>query len=503
MKKKLLSTLLILVLIISCKKSDNNVINGNSNAPNPNATDVATQDFIWRAMNLWYFWQDDVANLADTKFPNTPEGITTYTEFLKSEDTPEDFLKNKLLHPKDRFTFYNSDYKKLVNNLSGISKSNGVEFGLLLIADNDEDNSNNNVYGYVRYIIPNSDASSKDIKRGDIFTGVNGQTLNYNNFRELLFSNADSYTLNMADIVDGTIINNKKNVSLTKEEGVQENPIFMTKTFNINGEKIGYLVYNGFLRNFDKQLNDAFATFKAENITDLVLDLRYNPGGSVNSSRLLASMIYGTKTKELYIKQRWNNKIQSQLDASDIEDYFASKTSDGSNINTLNLSKVYIIATNSSASSSELVMNGLAPYINVVHIGEKTTGKNRFSITLVDDPNNSSGPYVYSAKREKNINTNNRWGLQPLVGRNENSVGFYDYTDGLIPDIELPEDLENLGALGDVNEPLLARAIQEITGANAKRDFTVKTPIKAFTNSKMYTAVKDNMYIDKELNIIF
>jgi len=73
----------------------------------------------------------------------------------------------------------------------------------------------------------------------------------------------------------------------------------------------------------------------------------------------------------------------------------------------------------------------------------------------------------------------------------------------MLMDILLPEDLENLGILGDANEPLLARAIQEITGTTAKRDFTVKTPIKTMTNSKMFTAVKDNMYIDKELHTNF
>ncbi len=88
----------------------------------------------------------------------------------------------------------------------------------------------------------------------------------------------------------------RKNVELTKQEGLVENPVFIVKSFDINGQKIGYLMYNGFTNEFDEDLNNAFGTFKADGVTDLVLDLRYNPGGSVNSSRLLSSMIFSTNT---------------------------------------------------------------------------------------------------------------------------------------------------------------------------------------------------------------
>jgi hypothetical protein len=69
--------------------------------------------------------------------------------------------------------------------------------------------------------------------------------------------------------------------------------------------------------------------------------------------------------------------------------------------------------------------------------------------------------------------------------------------------VVLKEDLANLGILGDINEPLLARAIQEITGVSAKRDFSVQLPINEVSNSKMFTVIKDNMYLDKPLEISF
>ncbi|MEB8329430.1 S41 family peptidase [Flavobacteriaceae bacterium KMM 6897] len=485
MKKMFLLFLGIGMFIASCSKDDNLNVNP---TPDPiGTTDVAVQNFMWKAMNLWYFWQADVAVLSDTKFATDAE----YTAFLESESDPELFFENKLRFTEDRFSFISDDYKELVQSFAGVSKSNGLEFGLSYYGEG------NDLFGYVRYIIPNSDASSKAIQRGDIFIGVNGTSLNDENYIDLLFGDAGSYTLNMADINNSTVTPNNREVALTKFEGLVENPVFITKTFDVNGKKIGYIMYNGFTSNFDEELNTAFGTLKTAGVTDLVLDFRYNPGGSVNSSRLLSSMVYGTNTNQLYIRQRWNSKIQPQLSSAQLEDYFAAKTGSGSTINTLNLSKVYVLATGSSASASELVMNGLDPYVDVVHIGTKTRGKNEFSITLVD---NASNNFIYGASSEKNINSNNSWGLQPLVGRNENSVGFFNYTAGFTPDIELREDLSNLGQLGNANEPLLARAIQEITGVSAKVDFTVKMPVDLLSSSKMFTPLRDNMYLDKPLH---
>ncbi|MBT8222782.1 MAG: carboxyl-terminal protease, partial [Eudoraea sp.] len=121
---------------------------------------------------------------------------------------------------------------------------------------------------------------------------------------------------------------------------------------------------------------------------------------------------------------------------------------------------------------------------------------------MVDDPDREGAPYVYTASRENQINPNNRWAIQPLVGISVNSEGFSSPT-GLVPDIELFEDAENMGILGDINEPLLARAIQEITGMSGRRDFTVKTPVKLFTSSKMNSPMKDNMVIDEPPRITF
>jgi C-terminal processing protease CtpA/Prc len=487
MKKTLLLFLGLILFIVSCSDKDDDFVP----EVKPLA-DIVVQDFMWKAMNFYYFWQQDVPNLADTKFKTNDE----YRTFLASVEEPGDFFNTKLRFGDDRFSFFSENYKELVNNFAGISKSSGMEFGLV-------NSASRGLFGVVRYIIPNSDASTKNITRGEVFNGVNGQTLTIENYEQLLFGTNDSYTLNMANVTSNTISRNGKEVSLTKREGLSENPVHLAKVVEVSGKKIGYLMYNGFTSKYDTNLNDAFGQFKTESVTDLVLDLRYNPGGSVNSARLLSSMIYGTKTTELFLRQRWNNKLQSQSSREDIEDYFASTLQNGTAINTLNLTRVYVLVSRSSASASELVINGLRPYLNVVLIGSTTRGKNEFSITMVDDPARSGAPFIYSEAREGNINSKNNWAIQPLVGRNENAAGFSDYTAGFTPEIILSEDAINYGILGNVNEPLFARAIQAITGVSGKRDFTVEVPTDVFTSSKMFTPLKDNMYLDKEISINF
>ncbi|TLF44064.1 S41 family peptidase [Maribacter aurantiacus] len=484
MKKYILFLLFVGILTESCKKNDDAPVIEEEQEEIveeevvEEEIDIQVQNFMWQTLNAYYFWQADVPVLADNRFSTQVE----YESYLRSYPNPENFLLNELLFSEDRFTFYSDDYKELTNFLSGISKSNGLEFGLSRIGSSDD------VFGFVEYVIKDSDASTKDIKRGDFFIGVNGTELTVNNYIDLLFGENDTYILNMATIENNTISPNGKEVTLTKQEGLVEDPILVNSVLNIRDKRIGYLMYNSFTPGSGEALNNVFADFKGQNVTDLVLDLRYNSGGRGTTAQILASLIYGTNTSDLIFRTRYNDKVQALFEPGELDNNFVATTGTANGnsnaaLNTLNLNTVYILATDASASASELVMVGLEPYMNVIHIGTTTVGKNQGSITFVDDPENGN---FYDSEREDQINPENQWGLQPIVSRVENSAGFSDYADGLVPDIELEEDVTNLGTLGDVNEPLLARAIQEITGISAKRSFEVNMPVNLVSSSKLY-----------------
>jgi C-terminal processing protease CtpA/Prc len=417
-------------------------------------TTLDANRFIWKAMNQLYLWQANVPDLADNRFATN----TDFEIYLNQYSDPTNLFQNLLYNPPatgrasadvvDQFSWIVDDYLTLEQQLSGTTKNSGVEYGLSLVSS-----GSNQVIGYVRYIIPNSDAASKDIKRGEVFYAVNGTSLTLSNYRSLLGSSDVNYTLNFADLTYDTnnnpvITPNGKNLALTKTN-LAENPILIKKVITNGAHKIGYLMYNGFYPSYDLELNDAFAYFKSEAITDLVVDLRYNGGGSVLSSTRLASMITGQFTGQIFNELAYNEK-KSFLN----QKYLFTSTIDKTTINSLNLSNVYVLTTKNTASASELIINGLDPYINVIQIGDNTYGKNVASVTLYDSPTFT----------KTNVNPSHRYAMQLIVARSRNSVGFNAYLDGLVPDYKLTERIKTLGVLGDPSEPLLSTAIGKITG---------------------------------------
>ena len=464
----------------------------------PPTSSLEIQDFIWKGMNLYYLWQEDVPDLSDDRFANQ----TALNTFLSGYPVPEN-LFNALRVDKsiDRFSWIVDDYLELEGQLQGTTKNNGVEFGLSY-----KPGSTTEIFGYVRYIIADSDASTKEIKRGDFFTAVNGTQLTISNYQSLLFGSNETYTLNMGSYNGTTIIENGKSVDLTKTV-LSENPILINKVITSGSHKIGYLMYNAFYANYDSKLNEAFGTLKAEGITDLVLDLRYNGGGSVQTATRLASMITDTKKTygKVFAKQQWNAKINAYYEAENptaLFNYFTDKIGN-TTINSLeNLTKVYILTSNNTASASELVINGLKPHITVVQIGDKTVGKNVGSVTLYDSPTFGT----------QNRNPKHRYAMQPIVLKIVNSVGFGDYYNGLQPDHLITEKISTYGVLGHSeikmindkeeltsNEPLLDMAFAKITGRPTNR--TNKTSLgkdfEFINDSKSMRRFQNEMYIEK------
>lgn len=466
-----LSTVL---LFISCKDDLDDIL-----LPN----EIQTKDFIWRGLNAYYLWQQDVPDLSDARFGNRDERLN----FLRGFASPQQLFDHLLFEKgtTDRFSVLVSDYRILEQVLSGTEAKNGMDYGLRF-----KQGSSTDIYGWVRYVLPNSDANSKGVTRGMVFNAINGTPLTNSNFRQLL--NQNTYTINLADYDNGNITPNGQSITLTKSS-FSENPIYRNSIINTPNHRIGYLMYNSFLTDYEPQLNQVFSTFKSQNITHLVLDLRYNSGGSVATCTRLASMITGQFFGEVFGRQLWNNKVmdffESQNDSERFINRFTDRLFNAQTINSVELTKVIILTTPSTASASELLINGLAPYIEVIQIGGKTSGKNVGSITLYDSPNFG----------KNNRNQQHRYAMQPLVLKIANRDNFGDYQDGLspLPANALVEDVGNLGVLGNQQEPMLQKAIQYIT-TNGRMS-QIQEPIaepKTAGDSKSIKPLGYDMYID-------
>lgn len=460
---------------------------------NPQYSDLEVKDFVWKGLNAVYLYKDNIPDLANDRFSSNEE----YAQYIDNAGTPEDLFESLMYQRQaiDRFSWITDDYIALEQSLNGTSMHNGMEYGLIR-----ECQTCSAVYGYVRYVLANTSASSQGIQRGDFFDKVNGTPLYYNSSTDnnLGLLNLTTYSISLAtyndqgttDTSDDTIDPTGETVTLSKQN-FTENPIYTTNIIDVNGENVGYLMYNGFTSGFDGQLNSVFGDFVASNVQHLVLDLRYNPGGSVNSAVLLASMIAG-HNGDVFSTEQWNSEIQAYLEANSPESLINRFTNndDGTPLNILGLDKVYILTTGSSASASELVINCLRPYVEVVQIGTTTTGKYQASTTIYDSPDLS----------RDNVNPNHTYAMQPLIYKSLNLNGVTDYFNGLDPDIMLRENFANMGVLGNENETFLAAALSDIETTNRMLpNETEPSKFNLFLDSNDFVPHGKEMYSDKPI----
>ena len=454
------------LLYIRCSKNDDLFV----------PDELRLNDFIWKGMNQYYLWQNDVANLKDDRFANQ----TDLNGFLATYSNPNTLFQSLRVDTSiDKYSVMFDDYTVLEGILSGITKNNGMDFGLKF-----KSGSTTDIFGFVQYIIPGSDAASKNIQRGQLFYAINGTPLTISNYRSLLAN--DVYTVNFANFDNGAITPNGQSAVLTKSV-LSENPVSINTVISQGTKRIGYLMYNAFYAGYENELNAAFGQLKSQNVTHLILDLRYNSGGSIATSARLASMITGQFAGQLFAKQQWNTKMQSywlQKNPGQLSTNFVTSLANGSGINSLNLSKVYILTTKSTASASELLINGLKPYIQVVQIGDVTIGKNVGSVTLYDSANFGSA----------GKNANHKYAMQPIVLKTINAAGFGEYQMGLQPTILQIEDLNNVGILGNPTEPLLQTALNNIM-ATGKQNNRPDNAAQDFEIVKNITPLQDEMYL--------
>jgi carboxyl-terminal processing protease len=447
------------------------------NANNSGKAEIITSDVIsdYKYVNGWIYDNMSVYYLWNDKLSKSPN----YS--LNPEDFFESILYkyNKTSNPDgDRFSWIQEDYTELLGNLSGVA-SHEIGFEYILVGT---DATLKQYYALVLYAMHGTDAELKGINRGRFITKINGQNITADNYKNL-FGGTGTKKLSMADFVYNEtekryILQSSGDVTINMHNYFAENPIYLDTIYTVANNKIGYLVYNFFAsdngdksNNYDKELISKLSNFKSKGVNEMVLDLRYNSGGAVSSAIALASaLVKNRSTKNVLTTSQYNSILHNALikeeGANYNKDYFIDKIIGTTvAIPEMNLPRLYVLTSGWTASASEFIINGLKPYMDVILIGETTYGKNVGSITIYEDDD-----------------PKNKWGMQPIVVKFANSLGFSDFTAGFTPDYEIDE-FENLYlySFGDTNDPLLGKALSLITGQTSftRSASAISTPFRS------------------------
>ena len=317
-------------------------------------------------------------------------------------------------------------------------------FGIL-IAGRYFGGSNNTAILVVEHVYPGSPAANAGLKRGDTITKVDNATIpeptsnlqQYYTLRNKLESGTGSITIEgetydkqtQKDIVYRKTLTSADYLpSPVAHYTVLEFDEAVAKVINPDGKKIGYLSYLGFESEYDAELIEAMEYLAAKGITDLILDLRVNGGGSVNTSTMLGSMLlseeYVGKTYATLKRNPKNKRIPAEylnddclITKNGLGDEFKNK-----DLPNLDLPELWVIASNSTASASEMVIKGLEGLDVPVHIvGKTTNGKN----CGMDVMEKTFGSHIYT--------------YAPITFMNFNAKGDNDYADGIKPQVNFDD----------------------------------------------------------------
>ena len=431
---------------------------------------LQASEFVYRAMNFFYLYKANTPELANDYFSNDRDK----KEFISDFQSPEDLFEY-LKYGGDRFSALVDDYVELERALQGKNFSTGAVFFSFT--------HDSNFYLLVRNVIGNSSADQNNVVRGDIFHAINGQTLTSENVNELL--DAPTLELSYTYDNDGTYEKSNDTVTLQNQE-LNEPSIAIHKTINVGGTKVGYLMYNSFIGSYNQELNDVFRYFKEEAIDELVVDLRYNSGGSIYSAELLSSMITGQFKGEVLYENEWNADLQSYYGETV---HFSDKFNSGETIESLKLPKVAILTQPRTASASELVINALNPYINVLQVGTSTRGKYQGSVLVYDSP----------SFNRQHLNPMHRYAMLPLVLKTKNSQGFTDFDEGLPADIWFQESVNHIkNNLGTIEEPLLREALLGLGLTIPPARTTQKVDVRIIPQQATPSSLDGIMYLDRK-----
>lgn len=468
--RKLIYLFLVLStgFILSCKK-DNSTNNNNPLQPSKTGSTLdLIRDSIYLYSQEAYLWYDGLPDYA-TFNPRGISGSNDLSALSNVVDKISQYKINPLTgKPYEYYADAPGEAKYSFIDEGGTSTQlNGVngDFGFAPLYNTTTDLR-------VKYVYAGSPAGLAGIKRGYQITKINGQT-------NLTYDNGGSTT---QSVINAIYNSNTITMTLKRPDGTSFDVNLSVTNYNVNpvitykiiepvaGKKVGYIVFNTFV-SMDvakPKIDAAFASFTANGITDLVVDLRYNGGGYVSTAEYLSNLIVpaGNDNKIMY-NTYFNDKLASgkaTLLANQVrKDPTTGRTYNyaqfdysvaGNALNfkkegSLNISgKVFFIVTGSSASSSELLINNLRPHVNVQLIGTKTYGKpvGFFDIRI------------------------NKYELYVPQFVTKNSAGQGDYYDGMLPGSAGYPGIMDYDDVtkdfGDPTEGLLARALNYVKSGN-------------------------------------
>lgn len=370
--------------------------------------------WIYQQMAMYYLWADDMPDEDSTN------------KALK----PLEYFYSLLNTEKDRYSYAKDNYAEIADYWNGQLESYGFRYKRL----SDES-------GYkmaVSLVLKGSPAEEAGLSRGDVITRIDGDVPDPDNTGTLLERKSAVFTVTTPE-------DSVKTLTMSKRK-FQLDPLHLYTIVEWQGKKVGYLVYTQFLFNYEEETRRIFQYFKENKIDEMVMDLRFNPGGVTPNAEVIASLLAPDVGNRVKLFHGIVNKYQqAQQDATGNDDprFFTSETA-----NLSHLSRIFVITSRSSASSSELVINCLRPYRPVVTVGGNTYGKNVISTIITDE----TGKYPFT--------------LMPAwcTILNANNESSYGNKTGIPADYPAEEDVLPYRPLGDPQETLLGAALAVIGG---------------------------------------
>ena len=396
------------------------------------AEQTKTDRWIYDTMQVHYYWQDAMPSYDKANFFIEP--FKFFNSLLSKEDgkngAPYSTIDSLRTTATNRSIAYTEH-------------SYGFDFGLYQL-------EGSKYAALILYVANDSPADNVGLKRGDWILDMDGEAITRNNYSRLFGSKQMEITTGTYDAEQNAIVAWEEKVTLPAARAVEDNPVHYKNIYVVGYKRIGYLVYNHFTsgptddsHDYDNALRDASNYFASEQVDEFILDLRYNNGGSLGCAQLLCNILAPASALDNtmgYIEYNENYKPRERSLTFDSK---ALQT--GSN---LNLKRLYVLTTSMTASSSEIIINCLRPYMEVIVVGDKTEGKN-------------VGSLAYSSKELQLI-------MRPIVCKIYNAYHESEYSDGFKADVVVKEssNLARFLPFGDTNELLLGTTLGLIGGDN-------------------------------------